>query len=47
MIRQTPNNDQKFYHPLIVDGVDIAIRASLAVFSNGYLCLVGLFIYFE
>jgi hypothetical protein len=42
--RQIPNNDPKFQHPLIVDGVGRSTRASFAILNRGCLFHVGLFI---
>lgn len=44
MIRQIPNSDPKFHHPLIVDGVGKSTRAPFAILISGCLFRMGLFI---
>lgn len=44
MIRQIPNSDPKFHHPLIVDGVGRSTSALFAILNRGCLFRMGLFI---
>jgi len=41
--KQIPNNDPKFYQPLIIDGVGKSTRASFTILYKGCLFRVGLF----